>query len=68
MHMCVSISPWNVNFISFLILFILCMGVFPASMSVHRVSAWCLKRLEKVSDGLKLEWQAIVSCRVGVGR
>lgn len=55
------------NFISFLTLFILCMGVLPESMFVHRVSAWRLKRPEKVSDVLKLEWQAIVSCHVGIG-
>lgn len=43
------------------------MGVLSVSMFVLRVSAWRLKRPEKVPDVLKLEWQAIVSCDVGVG-
>lgn len=62
------ISPWNVNFIFFFKFYLfLCMGVLSVSMFVLRVSAWRLKRPEKVPDVLKLEWQAIVNCDVGVG-
>lgn len=39
----------------------MCMGVLPASISVHYVCAWCLWRQKKASDPLELELQTAVS-------